>query len=278
MRGVRRRGTVVAAGALLGTLLLSLLPWDTTSQDLARRFEGPSAEHLLGTDQLGRDLLARLVVGARLSLGLTAVLVVVVAVGGSALGVVAARLGGVVAGGVDRLVEVLVAVPTIIVGLALAAVLGPGVVALAAAVLVGGWTPYARVARNLTSGVLRSGWVTASVALGAGGGHVLRRSVLPHVVRPLLALACLRFADVLLALAGLSFLGLGVQPPTPEWGAMVADGRQHLFTAPRLLVAPAVAVVLATVCVGVLGRAVDRRLDVRALQADDPAPSPPARS
>lgn len=257
MRG--RPATWLAATLLIGLLLASFLPLDPLSQDLTERFSPPSREHPLGTDQFGRDLLARLLVGARLSLGLTLLLLLATATTGIVLGMLAAQHPGVTALLVDRVTDVLVSVPGIVIGLILAAALDPGLSVLVLAVLIEGWTPHARISRNLTADALRTDYVTAAVALGASGRHILRRAVLPNIARPLMAHACLRFASVLITLAGLSFLGLGAQPPVPEWGAMIADGRRYLSQAPVLLLAPAGAVVLCTVAAGVLGRAWERR-------------------
>lgn len=257
MRG--RAGAWLAGTLLIGLMLASFLPLDPLSQDLTERFSPPSWEHPLGTDQFGRDLLARLLVGARLSLGLTLLLLLATATIGIVLGMLAAQHPGLTALLVDRVTDVLVSVPGIVIGLILAAALDPGLSVLVLAVLIEGWTPHARISRNLTADVLRTEYVTAAVALGASRRHVLRREVLPNIARPLVAHACLRFASVLLTLSGLSFLGLGAQPPVPEWGAMIAEGRRYLSQAPGLLLAPATAVVLCTMAAGVLGRAWDRR-------------------
>lgn len=260
---MRTRYAVLSGAAVLTAgLALTLAPvWDPTGQDLAARFAGPSREHPLGTDHLGRDQLSRLVVGARLSLGLTLLLAAATAVLGAALGVLAAMRGGLVGAVVERAVDALVALPAILLGLVVAAALRTGLSALTLAVLATAWTPHARLARDLTRDELSRDWVLATQALGGTGQHVLRRCVLPAVAPALLVHGCLRFPSVLLSLAGLSFLGLGAPPPTPEWGAMIADGRRHLARAPGLLLIPSLAVLLATLGVTALGRRLQRRSD-----------------
>lgn len=159
----------------------------------------------------------------------------------------------------QNIVDILVAVPTVLVGLVLAAVLGPGISVLVFAVLVTGWTPFARLAYQLGVRERTAGYVEVSLALGARHGRILARHLLPNTVRPLIAHACLRFANTMLTVAGLSFLGLGAQPPTPEWGAMLADGLNYLYLAPRLVLAPMTTIITVTVLVTILGRTLDRR-------------------
>jgi peptide/nickel transport system permease protein len=235
-------------------LVAAFLPVDALTTDLANRFAGPSLAHPLGTDNLGRDLLARVIAGTRLSVWFTFGATAACAVIGTLLGLLAGYAGGWVGQALQRLLDVLVAIPTIIVGLVVAAVREPGLSTLLIAVLLTGWTPFARLAYQLTVRERAREYVEGAVALGAGPGRVTLVHILPNALRPLSAHACLRFANVLLSLAGLSFLGLGAQPPTPEWGAMLAEGRQFLFAAPQLVVIPAVAVVGVALLVTQVGR------------------------
>ncbi|WP_219413383.1 ABC transporter permease [Pseudonocardia nigra] len=257
-----RRAAPIAVGACVVALALlvgALLPFDAVATDLSDRFAGPSLAHPLGTDHLGRDALARLAAGARLSVGFTLLAVAISAVAGTALGLLAGYRGGWPAQVLQRIVDVLIAVPSIVIGLVLAAVLRPGVTTLLLAVLVTGWTPFARLAAGLAVREAGAEYVTGAVALGAGDARILARHILPNAVRPLTAHACLRFANTLLAVAGLSFLGLGPQPPTPEWGAMLNEARPYLFLRPGLVLVPAVAIVGVALLVTLLGRALDRR-------------------
>ena len=251
------RRVLVALAVLL--LVAAFLPVDALTTNLADRFAGPSLAHPLGTDNLGRDVLARLVAGTRLSVWFTLLAVLICAVVGTLLGLLAGYAGGAVGQLLQRVLDVLVAVPTVIVGLVVAAVREPGPATLLIAVLLTGWTPFARLAYQLTLRERAREYVEGAVALGAGPGRITLVHILPNAVRPLTAHACLRFANVLLSLAGLSFLGLGAQPPTPEWGAMLAEGRQYLFAAPQLVLLPAVAVVGVALLVNVLGRRLEGR-------------------
>ncbi|QYN35672.1 ABC transporter permease [Pseudonocardia sp. DSM 110487] len=248
---------LVVAGAAIAWLL----PLDPVATDLTDRFAAPSFAHPLGTDHLGRDVFARLADGAWISVGLTAIALAVCAVLGTAAGLLSGYGGGVAAGFVQRGVDVLAAIPTIIVGLVIAAVREPGTATLLLAVLVTGWSPFARLAHHLTLRERAREYVEGAVAIGAGPVRIAVRHVLPNALRPLVAHACMRFANVLLSIAGLSFLGLGVQPPTPEWGVMLAEGRQFMFLAPQLVLVPAAAIVVAATCVTVLGRRLERRWD-----------------
>jgi peptide/nickel transport system permease protein len=253
---MKRAGVAVV---VLAAAAAWLLPLDGLATDLTDRFAAPSLAHPLGTDHLGRDVLARLVDGAWISVGLTGVALAVCTVLGTAAGLLSGYAGGVVAGLLQRAVDVLVAIPAIVVGLVIAAVGGPGTGTLLLAVLVTGWSPFARLAHHLTVRERAREYVEGAVAIGAGPVRIAVRHVLPNALRPLVAHACLRFANVLLSIAGLSFLGLGVQPPTPEWGVMLAEGRQFMFLAPQLVLLPATAIVVAATFVTVLGRRLERR-------------------
>jgi peptide/nickel transport system permease protein len=255
---MKRAGVAVV---VLAVAAAWLLPLDGLATDLTDRFAAPSLAHPLGTDHLGRDVLARLVDGAWISVGLTGVALAVCTVLGTAAGLLSGYAGGVVAGLLQRAVDVLVAIPAIVVGLVIAAVGGPGTGTLLLAVLVTGWSPFARLAHHLTVRERAREYVEGAVAIGAGPVRIAVRHVLPNALRPLVAHACLRFANVLLSIAGLSFLGLGVQPPTPEWGVMLAEGRQFMFLAPQLVLLPATAIVVAATFVTVLGRRLERRWD-----------------
>lgn len=259
-----RRAAVLQVGALvlLGVLVLfALLPLDPVANDLSHRFAGPSAAHPLGTDQLGRDVLARLAVGARLSVGFTLVALALCAGIGTVLGVLAAWCGRAVGQLFQRTIDVLVAIPAVLIGLVVVATSGgaPGVWSLLVAIVVAGWTPFARLTYQLVVRERAREYVEGAVAVGAGPLRIAFRHVLPNLTRPLLSHLCLRFANVLLTVAGLSFLGLGPQPPTPEWGAMLADGRQFLFNAPQLVLLPVLAVVGTALLVTALGRGLERR-------------------
>ncbi len=258
------RGPLAVFGLLAALALLGppLAPHDPTAANLGTALAWPSAAHPLGCDHLGRDVFSRLLHGARLSVGLSVAAVVVSGAAGTVLGMVAGRVGGLFSEAVGRAVDVLVAVPAVLLGLLLAAILEAGAGTLLLAVLLTGWTPFARISHALTQKVGAREYVTAAVAVGAGEGQVLYRHVLPSVAGPMLAHACLQFANFLLAIAGLSFLGLGAQPSTPEWGAMLAEARPYLESRPLLVLAPAGAIVSAALAVTVAGRSLERRWEL----------------
>lgn len=266
----RARNRRWSAPAVLATLLFGALaflvvcgpllaPYAPAATDPASALEGPSASHPLGNDHLGRDVLSRMLFGARLSVGFTAGAVAASAVVGVSLGMVAARVGGVFSGLVNRTVDTFIALPSILVGLILAAILSPGIPALLAAVFLTAWMPFSRLSYALTTKISGREYVEAAVAIGATEKEIMARHILPSAAGPLVALACLQFAYVLLAIAGLSFLGLGAQPPTAEWGAMLADARPYMERQPLLVLVPAGAIVLTTLSVTALGRALGRR-------------------
>ncbi|MEQ3552195.1 ABC transporter permease [Pseudonocardia nematodicida] len=259
LRRPARAGAVLLVGVLV---VVALLPLDPTTTDLGQRFAGPSAEHPLGTDHLGRDMLARLAVAARISVGFTLVALALCAAIGTLLGTLGGWVGGALGQSIQRLVDVLVAVPAVLVGLVVIAASedgAPGPGPLLIAIVAVGWTPFARLTHQLVARERSRDYVMGATAIGAGPLRIATRHVLPNLTRPLLSHLCLRFANTLLTVAGLSFLGLGPQPPTPEWGAMLAESRQFLFVAPQLALLPGLAVVGTALLVTLLGRALERR-------------------
>jgi len=227
-------GCVVAA-AVAGPLLL---PHDPTAQDLALRLQGPTLAHPFGLDELGRDMLARVLAGARVSLAVGLAVVTVSASLGLAIGSLAGYLGGPIDDVVSRTMDVLMAFPGILLAIALVAVLGPGLPNAVLALSIIGWVGYARLVRGVVLRVREFEYVTAARAAGAGLGRVLVRHVVPNTLPALVVQATLGMAGAILAEASLSFLGLGVQPPTPSWGTMLDAGRAHLLDAPHVTLFP----------------------------------------
>lgn len=263
-RGGDFRFVVTASGIsfLLAVLVAfgpMFAPYDPSLTEPGNALSGPTAGHVLGTDHLGRDVLSRMLYGARLSVGLSAAATVVSGVVGISLGLIAGRVGGFFEALVNRTVDTFIALPSILVGLVLAAILSPGMTALLVAIALTAWMPFARLAYALTVKISTREYVEAAVAIGVREKDILVRHVLPAAAGPLVALACLQFAYVLLAIAGLSFLGLGAQPPTAEWGAMLAESRPYMERSPSLVFVPAAAIVGVTLSVTVLGRVLSRR-------------------
>jgi peptide/nickel transport system permease protein len=243
---------LVAAFVIAATAPL-LAPYDPNVQDVANRYAPPSADHLLGTDNLGRDELSRLLHGARISL-LTAVAIGVgILAIGMAVGMLAGFAGGFVDGLLMRVVDVFLAFPSLLLALAVTGMLGPGLLHLALAMVAVWWVDYARLARGLVLSVKERPFVESARALGLPSYRITLKHVLPNIVSPVVVLGTLQTGRILLALAALSFLGLGVSPPTPEWGAMLNEGQNYLARAPELMVYPGLAITITALGFNLLG-------------------------
>jgi ABC-type dipeptide/oligopeptide/nickel transport system permease subunit len=226
----------------LGAPLLA--PHDPLLVDLHTGLQPPSGQHWLGTDALGRDVWSRLLWAGQTSLSVAAVIVVLTLTVGLGLGLVAGYCGGVLDDLAMRLTDLCAALPSLIVTLALIGVLGPSLPTLILALSLTGWTFYARLTRSLVLRTCTQEFVLAAHALGATPCRIALRHVLPAVWAPVAVQLSLNVGGIVLSLAGLSFLGLGIQPPTPEWGAMLVDARPFLASAPHLVVPPGLAIFL----------------------------------
>ena len=236
-------GLIIVAIVVLGALTAPwLLPWDATTQDLPNRLHGPTLQHWFGLDELGRDILARVLLGARVSLMVGIIVVGVSSIVGMAVGGVSGYYGGRIDQIIGRVMDVLMAFPGMLLAIALVAVLGPSLVNVVLALAVIGWVGYARLVRGQVLRAREFEYVTAAKALGAGTVRVLMRHVLPTAVPPLLVQATLGMAGAILSEAALSFLGLGVQPPTPSWGTMLNTAQQFLESAPWMAWWPGLAI------------------------------------
>ena len=260
--GQARAGFGIVALVFLSAMLAPwLLPWDPSTQDLPQRLQGPTWEHWFGLDELGRDILARVLLGARVSLIVGLVVVGVSSIVGMAVGAISGYYGGHVDQIIGRLMDVLMAFPGMLLAIALVAVLGPSLVNVVLALALIGWVGYARLVRGQVLRAREFEYVTAARALGAGTLRILARHVLPTALPPLLVQATLGMAGAILSEAALSFLGLGVQPPTPSWGTMLSYGRQHLLDAPHLTVFPGIAIAVLVLGFNFLGDGLRDRLD-----------------
>lgn len=247
-------GLVIVSVLVLAAIFAPILaPYDPTVIDPLRSLEGSTRDHLLGTDELGRDVLSRLLMGARWSLGIAALATLSVMFIGTLIGLVAGYLGGVVDGFVMRIVDALLALPSLVLYLAIIGTLGPGIRNVFLALIVISWASYARVVRGLVLSVRERAFVRASRSLGAGDGRLMLRHILPNVISPIVVLATLQLGGTILALAALGFFGLGAQPPTPEWGTMINQGRLFLQTNPGLMVYPGIAISLAVLGFNLMG-------------------------
>lgn len=240
-----------------------LAPYDPTAQALRSRLQPPSPAHPLGTDPLGRDLLSRLMVGARISMRIGVIVVALSLSIGTTVGVVSGYMGGWVDEALMRLVDVLLAFPGILLALVIAGILGPSLTNLMIALAVVGWTNYARIIRGSVLSVKTEEFVQASRLIGLSRAKLVGRHVVPHVISPVVVLATLDMGYVILATAGLSFLGLGAQPPTPEWGTMLAGGRDHLRSAWWIVNFPGVAIMITVLGFNLVGDGLRDVLDPR---------------
>jgi peptide/nickel transport system permease protein len=220
-------GSVIAVAWIVVAIFAPLIaPYDPLAQNFAIS-QAPSGAHLFGTDELGRDVLSRVIFGARVSVPIALLLVTLAALIGGLIGGVAGYFRGIVDGFSMRMVDLVFAFPPIILAMVVAAVLGRGLQNAALAIVVVAWPSYARVVRGLVLSVGDSEYVESARLLGSSARRTLFRDVLPNVAGPVLVLATLDLANAILLLSGLSFLGLGAQPPQAEWGSMVADGAQY---------------------------------------------------
>ncbi|MGI9076795.1 MAG: nickel transporter permease [Gemmatimonadaceae bacterium] len=265
---IRRRSILIGLGIVALFILAAvaaplLTPHDPAAIDAARRLEGSSFQHPLGTDNLGRDLLSRLLYGSRWSLGTVAVATALIMSIGVTVGVVAGFFGGIIDKLLMRVVDVLLAVPSLLLALAIAGTLGPGSRNVMAAMVFVWWASYARVVRGLVLALRERRFIEAARSLGASERYMVLRHILPNVISPVIVLATVEMGELILALSGLSFLGLGAQPPTPEWGSMLNDGRPFFLTAPQLMIYPGLAISLLVIGFNVLGDGLRDELDPR---------------
>jgi peptide/nickel transport system permease protein len=238
-----------------------LWPYDPSIQELARRLEAPSLPHPLGLDELGRDILARLLQGARISLIVGLAVVSVSSSVGMLFGSMAGYFGGRVDDIISRLIDILMAFPGILLAIALVAVLGPSLVNVVLALSIIGWVGYARLVRGQALRAREFEFVQAARASGASAARIVLRHILPTAIPAVVVQATLGMAGAIIAEAALSFLGLGVQPPTPSWGTMLDAGRAHLFDAPHLTIFPGLAIATLVLGFNFLGDGLRDRVD-----------------
>jgi peptide/nickel transport system permease protein len=240
-----------------------LAPNDPIAIHPGQSLSGASVQFPLGTDNLGRCLLSRLLYGSRASLSLAALTAVLIMGIGVTLGAISGYYGGLIDDLVMRVVDVLLAFPSLVIALAIAGMLGPGVVNAMIGLVSVAWVSYARVVRGLVLSLRERPYVEAARALGSRHRDILWRHVLPNVVPPVIVLATLELGQLILAIAALNFLGLGAQPPAPEWGAMLNEGRPFLQVAPRLMILPGLAISLVVLGFNLVGDALRDVLDPR---------------
>ena len=271
VRDGARHNPLAAAGVvliILFVLLALFAPWiaprDPASIHLPTRLDPPSSAHWFGTDELGRDILSRTIYGARISM-LVGSCVVLTSL---SVGLIIGSIAGYYGGAIDRFVNVVLmnaflSFPGILIAIAFVAFRGPGIFNLVVALSLGGWVGYARLVRGQVLAAREREFVEAARALGASDLRIIVRHILPNIIQPVIVQAAIGMAGAILAEATMSFLGLGVPPPTASWGAMLNDGRVYLFEAPHLVLFPAFTVMLAVLSFNFIGDALRDYLDPR---------------
>lgn len=267
----RNRAAVVGAGIVLTFVVLAVLapalvPYNPTQGDLNDRLQSFSGTHWLGTDELGRDLLSWILYGARVSLQIQIVAVVLALMVGVLLGSLSGYLGGYVDSIIMRCMDILLAFPGIFLALGIIAALGPGLINLMFAAGISSIPQFARIVRASILSLKEREFVEAALALGSGSNRIMFRHLLPNCLAPIIVQSTLRMATVLLTASGLSFLGLGVQPPTPEWGAMLSNARSYLIVAPHVATIPGLAIMVVVVGFNLFGDGLRDTLDPRLRQ------------
>ncbi|KJF26556.1 hypothetical protein TZ02_12725 [Clostridium aceticum] len=250
--------------ALLGCVILVtfavvsiITPWlaanDPIKVDLTQRLNPPSHIYPMGTDHLGRCVFARVLYGGRISISVAMIVLTIVLTMGILVGIVSGYVGGFVDNFIMRIIDILLAFPGLILALAIAGVLGPSLINTMIAVAAVQWVGYARIVRGMVLSIKEKDYVRAARACGTSHFFIILRHILPNMISPIIVLATLDIGGIILRIAGLSFLGLGAQPPTPEWGVMINDGRAYMQTAPWVLFSPAGAILLMVMACNLLG-------------------------
>jgi peptide/nickel transport system permease protein len=263
---VLKIGAALVALTLLAALIGPVAsPYDPAHQELALRLASPTVSHPFGLDELGRDILARVLAGARISFLVGLTVVTVSAIVGTLFGAVAGYFGGALDDLISRVIDTLLAFPGLLLAIAIVAVLGPSLVNVLVALTLIGWVGYARLVRGQVLRAREFEYVQAARAEGAGTPRILWRHVIPTAVPALVVQSTLGMAGAIIGEASLSFLGLGVQPPTPSWGTMLNGGRAHILDAPHLTIFPGLAIALLVLGFNFLGDGLRDRLDPRRL-------------
>jgi len=240
-----------------------LAPHDPYEQNIESRLEGPSSDFLLGTDDLGRCVLSRIVFGTRLSLKISLIIVGVQVLIGLILGALAGYFGGVLDELIMRLVDVFMALPSLVLALVLASITGPGLAGITVAFCLTGWTEYARVIRGDILALKEKEFIKGARVFGFSNSYILIRHVIPNALAPIIVLATLSTGFVILLVAAFSFIGLGAQPPEADWGTMLNEGRAFMRMAPHMTIFPGIAIMITTLGFILFGDALRDVMDPR---------------
>jgi peptide/nickel transport system permease protein len=264
-----RSSNLVAGAVILAVVLASALfapriaPYDPIDQEFTSQLRPPSPAHLFGTDEFGRDIFSRVIFGARIALNVGVLADVIATTLGVLLGVLAGYVGGRIDGLVTRLIDVMLAFPYLLLAMMVVAVLGPGLTNAMVAIAIVYMPQFARVVRSVVLSVKEQEFVESARAMGAGATRILRGYILPNIVSPIIVMATLTVGFMIVETAGLSFLGLGASPPTPEWGSMLATGRSFMLTAPWIATFPGLAILVTVIAFNLVGDGLRDLLDPR---------------
>ena len=269
IRAFMKNKLAVAGAVLLLTMIVlaALSPiiapygFDEQNYEIAR--QTPSLQHLAGTDELGRDILSRILYGGRVSLTIGIISVGIGLIFGGSLGVIAAYYGGVTETVIMRVIDVLMAIPSIILSISICAALGSGIVNTMIAVGISSIPTYARVFRSSVISEKSKEYIEAARAVGAGNARIILKHILPNSIAPVIVQASLGVAQAITTAASLSFIGLGIQPPNPEWGALLSSGRQYIRDFPHMVVYPGIAIMLTVLALNLIGDGLRDALDPR---------------
>lgn len=254
---------IITVFAILTIAAPLVAPHSPTTVDSRAILEPSSRAHWLGTDNIGRDTLSRLIYGARWSLGTALVATLMIVVIGVTVGLVAGYFGGIIDDVLMRIVDVLLAFPSLVLALAIVGMLGPSLKNVMLGMVAVWWVDYARVIRGMAVGLRDREYIVSAHCVGCPAGHIIFRHLLPNVIPSVIVLATLELGGLMLAISGLSFLGLGAQPPTPEWGTMLNNGRPFFQSEPQLMMYPGIAISLAVIGFNLVGDGLRDLLDPR---------------
>lgn len=267
---VNRKNYILYIGAFLSVFVLLVTvfgplfePYNPTKMELSQKFIAPCREFIFGTEHLGRDIFSRVIEGARVSLVIAGCVVLFSAVLGVVLGMISGYVGGAVDMIIMRVVDALLAFPTIIFALALSTMMGTGQTNLIIAITCIQWTRYARIARGETLMLKNAEYVEAARSIGNNTAQILAKYIFPNVVSKIIILASLDIGTIILYCASLSFLGLGAQPPSPDWGVMISEGKDYIQYAPWLTLFPGLAIAVSALAFNMLGDGLRDLLDPR---------------
>lgn len=267
-------GILISIGILALFLFMALFagfiaPHDPEEANLQDRLQGPSGEYPFGTDHLGRCILSRIIFGARISLSVGLLVVSTSLTFGTAVGTISGYYGRMLDEIIMRIVDTFLAFPGLLLALGISGLFGAGFTNMVLALIIVEWTSYARLARSSAIDIKEHDYVTASRGLGAKDSHIIIHHIIPNIISPLIVMATIGMGYAILASAGLSFLGFGVQPPTPEWGSMLTDGRIYIRSAPYIMIFPGLAIMATVLAFNYLGDSLRDMLDPKKKRSSD---------